>query len=117
MSIIPNRVEQNVAIAFIKINDPDNSKFDLVNIIKVSLMLIDIAQEENPPSGLIVIIDAHGVSINCTFKKTVQLFYPPGTLLSVFINFASRPVAPKVFAAASWGPRAPPGASDKSEFE
>lgn len=58
-------MEKNIAIAFIKINDSDYHNFDLINIIKVSLMLIDIAQDEDPPNGLIIIFDGRGVSQIC----------------------------------------------------
>lgn len=61
MSVLPERLEDNVAIAFFRFNDSD-SNFDMVNILKVSCMLIDIAQEENPPNAIIVIIDSRGVS-------------------------------------------------------
>lgn len=69
MSILPARLEDNVAIAFFKINDTDYNHFDLVNIFKVSGMLIDIVLEENPPNGIIIIIDAKGVSTETCFGR------------------------------------------------
>lgn len=57
-------MDKNIAIAFVRINDTDSRHFDLINIIKVSLMLIDIAQDEDPPNGVILIFDGRGVSFS-----------------------------------------------------
>lgn len=61
MSSIPVRTEDNDVIHYFNLHDNNYQNFDLVTIMKISYMLIDIAQEKNPPDGLIVVIDAKGV--------------------------------------------------------
>ncbi|KAJ8959001.1 hypothetical protein NQ314_006319 [Rhamnusium bicolor] len=62
MSSIPVRTDENYVVHYFKINDTSYNNFDLVPIMKISYMLLDIAQEKNPPNGLIVVIDMKGVS-------------------------------------------------------
>lgn len=64
MLSLPVRTDNNDVIHYFKLNDTDYKNFDLVTIMKASYMLIDIAQETNPPNGVIVIIDAKGVRNN-----------------------------------------------------
>lgn len=64
LSSIPVRTDINDVIHYFKLSDTNYKNFDLVSIMKITYMLMDISQEKNPPDGLIVLIDAKGVSIN-----------------------------------------------------
>ncbi|KAJ8956084.1 hypothetical protein NQ318_016537 [Aromia moschata] len=63
MSSIPVRTDENYVVHYFKINDTSYNNFDLVPIMKVSYMLLDVAQLKYPPSGLIVVIDMKGIGL------------------------------------------------------
>ncbi|XP_060534462.1 alpha-tocopherol transfer protein-like [Cylas formicarius] len=63
MSSIPTRTDENYVVHYFKLHDTSYSNFDLVPIMKLSYMLVDIAQEKNPPNGLVVVIDMKGFGL------------------------------------------------------
>ncbi|CAH1111799.1 unnamed protein product [Psylliodes chrysocephalus] len=72
MSSIPVRTEENDVYHYFNINDSNYKNFDLVPIMKASYMLMDVAQEKNPPSGLIVVIDMKGLGLMHLTKLKIQ---------------------------------------------
>lgn len=64
MSSIPVRTKENYVVHFFQLTDPSVSKFDLISKMKLSYMLLDVAQKRNPPDGLIVVIDMKGVTLD-----------------------------------------------------
>ncbi|CAH1275671.1 unnamed protein product [Diabrotica balteata] len=63
MSSIPVRTEENDVYHYFNLHDSNYRNFEMIPVMKVSYMLMDIAQEKNPPSGLFVIIDMKGAGI------------------------------------------------------
>ncbi|CAG9769961.1 unnamed protein product [Ceutorhynchus assimilis] len=63
LSSIPVRTDENYAVHYFRLNDSHYRAFDLIPIMKISYMLLDITQERNLPSGLVVVIDMKGVSL------------------------------------------------------
>lgn len=77
MSSIPRRTDNNDVVHYFKLNDTNYQNFDLGTIMKTSYMLIDIAQERNPPNGVIVVIDSKGVrkEFQKIFSNEKIIFY------------------------------------------
>lgn len=69
MASIPVRTKENYIVHFFKIVDSSVSKFDLIPKMKLSYMLLDVTQKNNPPDGLIVVIDMKGVINQFVFKS------------------------------------------------
>nr|CAI5865863.1 unnamed protein product [Callosobruchus analis] len=63
MSSIPIRTDDNCAIHYFKLHDTNYHNFDLYAIMKISYMLLDVTLKNNPPDGLIVVIDMKGLKI------------------------------------------------------
>nr|CAI5865862.1 unnamed protein product [Callosobruchus analis] len=63
MSSIPIRTDDNCAIHYFKLHDTNYHNFDLYAIMKISYMLLDVTLKNNPPDGLIVVIDMKGLGL------------------------------------------------------
>ncbi|CAH1953521.1 unnamed protein product [Acanthoscelides obtectus] len=63
MSSIPERTDDNCSIHYFKLHDTSYHNFDLYAIMKISYMLVDVTLKNNPPDGLIVIIDMKGMGL------------------------------------------------------
>jgi hypothetical protein len=55
-------MENNVAIHFFKLMDNNYRNFDMTSVFKLSVMLTDITQRNDPPNEIIVVADMKGVS-------------------------------------------------------
>ncbi|EFA04835.1 uncharacterized protein LOC100141747 [Tribolium castaneum] len=63
MSILPTRTAKNEAIILWRLQDTSYSKFNLENIVKLVFMVGEFVCYQDPPDGLIVLIDLKGLGL------------------------------------------------------
>lgn len=63
LATMPTRTEQNYAVHYFKVHDPDYTKFDIVANIKLTLMLLEVTLEKDPPDGLVVVLDMDNIGL------------------------------------------------------
>nr|CAH7758651.1 unnamed protein product [Callosobruchus chinensis] len=63
MATLPVRTDDNCAIHFFKLNDTNYHNYDVSVIMKLSFMLVDVTLKNNPPNGLMVLLDMKGTGL------------------------------------------------------
>ncbi|KAL1501768.1 hypothetical protein ABEB36_007034 [Hypothenemus hampei] len=61
--IIPQRTKENCAVIFAGLKDTSYSNFYLESHVKYVFTLLDVILHDNPPAGLIVVINLKGVGL------------------------------------------------------
>ncbi|KAK5638422.1 hypothetical protein RI129_012717 [Pyrocoelia pectoralis] len=72
--VLPKRTEDNCAVIVIKLQDTDCHNFHFKEHLKLILMLLDSVSYNNPPDGLISILDLEGLA--AAFARYVQEAMP-----------------------------------------
>ncbi|CAG9769964.1 unnamed protein product [Ceutorhynchus assimilis] len=61
--ILPNRTKENYAVICACLKDTSYSSFNLDGQVKMIYTLLDVVLYDNPPAGLVIIIDIKGVGL------------------------------------------------------
>uniref|UniRef100_A0A1Y1KHP2 CRAL-TRIO domain-containing protein n=1 Tax=Photinus pyralis TaxID=7054 RepID=A0A1Y1KHP2_PHOPY len=71
--VLPRRTADNCAIIVVKLRDGDARKFDFTEHLRLICMVLDLVVYEDPPDGLISILDLQGSSLRHLTSISLRL--------------------------------------------